>query len=156
MFERTSLSLFALAAACAAPRTPTVAPPPALMPAPNPSSAPVTSAPVEQAEDPSVATNLRAMIALGVALADHVGPDVARAMYDDLDRRPGVYFSALEQHLQALVAGRAAPTLFYAVPLWRLRRHDEDRARHLAGRFVIHLQGLVQTSESPQQARALR
>jgi hypothetical protein len=128
MLTRRSIPLLALLAACSSARPPDArhAPPPA----------------IDHTTDATIDANLDALLSHGEALSDHVGPDAARAIDEDLARRPAIYLAALERRYLAQPLGPGAASLHYATALWRLRRPDDARARHIASRFFLRYQEL--------------
>lgn len=110
-------------------------------PRPADRSTATASAPARPA-DPRVDAGLDALVSQGRVLPDHVGPEAARAIFDDLDRRPGAYLDRIEARFVTPAPGPGYDSLLMAVPLWRLRRHDDARVRRIADRIVAHYRAL--------------
>lgn len=103
--------------------------------APATASAATTTAPAAPA-DPLVEAYLDAMVSQGAALVDHVGPEAAAAIHEDLARRPARYLDRFEARYLSQPVGEDGASLFLADPLWLLLHVDEARTRRLAARAV--------------------
>lgn len=129
----------------------------------RPTERPVATAPARdtapsRSNDPVVDANLDALVSRGTSLADHVGPDAARAIFDDLYRRPDAYLDRLEARYVAPPPASGYDSLLLAVPLWRLRRHDDARVRHIAARLADRDRALAQlpaTADDPYRPQRL-
>lgn len=129
----------------------------------RPTDHPVATAPTHASDpsrstDPVVDANLDALVSQGTSLVDHVGPDAARAMLDDLDRRPGAYLDRLEARYVTPAPAPGYDSLLLTVPLWRLRRHDDARVRQIAARLAERDLALAQrpaTADDPYRPQRL-
>lgn len=107
-----------------------------------PSSAADAADPASPDDDARVDANLLAMLGQGTALADHIGPERARAVYGDLDQRPSRYLARLEALLRDRAPSSADTSLFYEVVLWRLRAREPERTAHVAFQVMRRLRTL--------------
>jgi hypothetical protein len=153
MRRTPAVVLLVLAAGCGTTSTtPPPAPagsataPPAAAPAPAP--APGATCP----DDPASATadaTLTAIVSQGEALAAHVGPEVAREMFADLERDPKRYLDRFECRYLAPTPQHGFDSLLLSVPLWHLRRLEPARVKRLAIRAVYRYEELSRTPPDP-------
>jgi hypothetical protein len=150
--------LIVVAAACGT--TSTTPPPPAPATGSATAAAPAPTCP----DDPASANadaNLSAMVSHGEALPDHVGPDVAREMFADLERDPARYLDRFECRYLAPTPQHGFDSLLLSVPLWHLNKLDRARVQQLATRAVYRYEELSRTpppdpAQDPYFAQRIR
>ena len=93
--------------------------------------------------------DLRALVAQGLALGDHVGPDAAARIDAELARDPGRTLDRYTCLFLDAAPDAADVTGFLALPLWRLRAAAPVRVRELARRVVDRYDALVYRAPDP-------
>lgn len=109
---------------------------------PTAPATPRASTPPPAPADALVDANLGAVVSQGNALPEHIGPDAARAVFDDFARRPTVYLDRFEARYVTAAPNPSYPSLLLAPALWRLRRHDGARVRRIALQVIDHYRAL--------------
>jgi hypothetical protein len=146
----SAAALVLFAAACGTTASPAAAPTSA--PATGSGSSSANAAAPGCPADPAAARadqNLRAMVSHGSALPDHVGPDVAREMFADLDRDAARYLARFECAFVSPAPAAGFESLLLATTLWHLRKHDGARVQQLAARVVFRYEELARTPPDP-------